>query len=116
MTREFVELPGFMAAWKRLGFTDEQLKELQYELTANPHAGDVMAGTGGIRKLRFAFPGRGKSGSTRVIYIDFAVYEKTYLLTAYQKKEQSNLTDRECNELKQLVGMLESELRRRSGQ
>jgi len=115
MTREFVELPSFMAAWKRLGLTDEQLKELQCELTANPQAGDTMAGTGGVRKLRFAFPGRGKSGSARVIYVDFAIYEKTYLLTVYQKKEQSNLTDAECNELKKLVGVLETELQKRAG-
>lgn len=115
MTREFVELPGFMAAWKRLGLTDEQLRELEYELALHPQAGDMMASTGGVRKLRFAFPGRGKSGSARVIYVDFAVYEKLYLLTVYQKKEQSNLTVAECAELKKLVALLEKELRKRSG-
>ncbi len=47
-----------------------------------------MRETGGVRKMRFAFEDRGKSGSVRVIYIDFEVYEKIFLLTAYPKSEK----------------------------
>ncbi len=113
MNREFVELPSFLADWKRLGLKDEQLRELEMMLLTDPKAGAVIEGTGGIRKLRYAFPGRGKSGSARVIYIDFAVHEKTYLLTVYAKNQQDNLTKEERNDLKALVGLLEKQLKER---
>ena len=70
-----------------------------------------MKETGGVRKMRFAFEHRGKSGSVRVIYIDFEVYEKIYLITAYPKKEKDNLTKAERNELKELVKVLENQLK-----
>ena len=73
-----------------------------------------MQGTGGIRKMRFALENRGKSGSVRVIYVDFVTHEKLYLLTAYPKSEKDNLTKAERNELKKLVEILEAELDRRS--
>lgn len=61
--------------------------------------------------MRFAFEKRGKSGSVRVIYVDFEVYEKIFLLTAYAKNEKDNLSDAECNELKQLIKVLEDQLK-----
>jgi hypothetical protein len=70
-----------------------------------------MQGTGGVRKMRFAFEHRGKSGSIRVIYIDFEVYEKIFLITAYPKNEKDNLTKSECNEIRQLIGILEEQLK-----
>lgn len=48
--------------------SDEQYAELQMALMTNPEAGPVIAGTGGVRKLRWAAPGRGKRGGYRVIY------------------------------------------------
>ena len=63
--------------------------------------------------MRFAFGDRGKSGSVRVIYVDFVIHEKLYLLTAYPKSEKDNLTKAERNELKKLVEILEAELDRR---
>lgn len=110
MTRIFVELPSFRAAWKELGLTDRDLHRLQEELLANPKVGSVMQGTGGIRKMRFAFENRGKSGSIRVIYVDFEIREKLYLLTAYPKNIKDNLSKAERNSLKQLVEILEHEL------
>lgn len=110
MTRIFVELPSFRAAWKELGLTDRDLRRLQEELLANPKVGSVMQGTGGIRKMRFAFENRGKSGSIRVIYVDFEIREKLYLLTAYPKNVKDNLSKAERNSLKQLVEILEHEL------
>ena len=70
-------LPEFDRKWSNLGFSDKELKSLQEELTVNPHKGDLIQGTGGLRKIRIAFEGRGKSGSARVCYVDFAVYENT---------------------------------------
>ena len=110
MTREFVELPIFRSKWKGLGLDDADLRKLQEEILLDPKVGAVMKETGGIRKMRFAFEHRGKSGSVRVIYIDFEVYEKIYLITAYQKSEKDNLTKAERNELKQLIGILEQQL------
>lgn len=56
------------------------------------------------------FEAQGKSGSVRVIYVDFEIYEKLYLLTAYPKNEKDNLSKAERNTLKQLVGVLEQQL------
>lgn len=110
MTRSFVELPLFRTRWEDLGMTDADLMRLQAELLADPKVGDVMRGTGGVRKMRFAFEHKGKSGGARVIYIDFEVYEKIYLLTAYTKNEKENLTKEEQNELRKLIAILEKQL------
>ncbi|MEE1264292.1 type II toxin-antitoxin system RelE/ParE family toxin [Ruminococcus sp.] len=112
MTREFVMLPEFDRKWKELGLTDRELKALQEELTINPQKGDLMQGTGGLRKIRVAFEGRGKSGSARVCYVDFAVYERIYLITAYAKDEKDNLSKAERNEVKKLIHILEATIDR----
>ncbi len=111
MTRTFVELPFFQKKWKAMGLDDKDLKRLQEELIADPKVGAAMQGTGGIRKMRFAFEKRGKSGSVRVIYVDFEVYEKIFLITAYPKNEKDNLTQAERNELKQMIHILEQQLK-----
>ena len=110
MTRLFVELPSFRAEWKAMGLSEDDLLRLQEELLANPAVGTCMRGTGGVRKMRFAFEHHGKSGGVRVIYIDFEIRERLYLLTAYPKSEKDNLTKGERNELKNLVEILEKEL------
>lgn len=111
MTRSFIELPMFRSKWKTLGLNDDDLRRLQLELLSDPKIGAVMQGTGGIRKMRFAFEDRGKSGSVRVIYVDFEVYEKIYLITAYSKDEKDNLTMSERNELRQMIAILEAQLK-----
>ena len=79
ITRKFVLGSAFEKAWKSLGFKDEDLRRLQKELLQNPKVGDVIRGTGRLRKMRFAFEHRGKSGSTRICYVDFEVKEVIYL-------------------------------------
>ena len=69
-----------------------------------------MQGTGGVRKMRFAFEDRGKSGSARVIYVDFEVYDKIYLITAYPKNVKDNLTKEERNDLRRLMDILREQL------
>lgn len=113
MTREFVMLPEFDKKWKEIGFTDKELKTLQEELTINPNKGDLMQGTGGLRKIRVAFEGRGKSSSARVCYVDFAVYERIYLITAYTKNEKDNLTKEERNEVKKVIELFKNTIDRR---
>ena len=110
MTRSFIELPIFKSRWKELGLDDDALLKLQISLLADPKIGEVMQGTGGVRKMRFAFEHHGKSGGARVIYVDFEVYEKIYLITAYTKNEKDNLTKEERNQIKKLISILERQL------
>ena len=94
-----------------MGLTDRDLARLQEELLADPKIGPIIRGTGGVRKMRFAFEHRGKSGSIRVIYVDFEIHEKIFLITAYTKDEKDNLSDSEKAEIKQLIKMLEQQLK-----
>ena len=111
MTREFVITKEFDKNWKDMGLTDNDLKILQQELILNPQKGDVIQGTSGLRKLRIAFENRGKSGSGRVCYVDFAVYEKIYLITAYPKNEKENLSKSERNAISEMIKQLERALK-----
>lgn len=110
MTRSFIELPHFRSKWAQLGLSDRDLLKLQEQLLLDPKIGAVLRGTGGARKMRFAFEDRGKSGSARIIYVDFEVYEKIFLITAYPKNEKDNLTQSERNELRQMIDILEQQL------
>lgn len=96
----------FESQWAKIGLNDDDLKRLQEELLQNPKAGDVVRGTGGLRKVRFAFEHRGKSGSSRVVYVDFAVDKEIYLIAAYAKNEKENLTKAERNNIKKLIETL----------
>ena len=106
MIRTFIEVPLFTKRWKEIDLTDFDLRQLQIMLLKDPESGPVIEGTGGIRKVRFPLENRGKSGSVRVCYTDFAEYEVTYLITAFKKKEQENLSDDEKNVLRKLVKSL----------
>lgn len=109
MIRTFIEVPLFTKRWKEIGLNDEDLLHLQIMLLKDPQSGPIMEGTGGIRKVRFPIENRGKSGSVRVCYADFEEYEVTYLITAFTKNEQDNLTSEEKNVLKKLVKSLKTE-------
>lgn len=111
MTREFVIMPEFERQWRQMGLNDLDLKQLQEILLWNPKVGKVVQETGGLRKLRIAFPGRGKSGSGRIVYVDFTVHETIYLITAYPKNEKDNLTPKERGEIKKMIQVLEDGLR-----
>lgn len=113
MTRTFIEVPLFTKRWMEIGLTDSDLLQLQIMLLKDPESGPVIEGTGGIRKVRFPLENRGKSGSVRVCYTDFAEYEVTYLITAFTKKEQENLTREEKAVLRKLVKSLRDAERNR---
>ena len=110
LRRTFIEVPLFTKRWKEIGLGDDELLALQIMLLKNPQSGPVIEGTGGIRKVRFPLQDRGKSGSIRVCYTDFEEYEVTYLITAFTKDEQENLTQEEKNVLKRLVKTLKKEV------
>ena len=110
MHRKFVIMPIFDKQWCDMGLDDKDLQQLQIQLLMNPQLGKVIKGTGKLRKMRFALPGRGKSGSSRVLYVDFVVAETIYLIFAYPKNEKDNLTDEECHNIKKLIDKIEETL------
>ena len=111
MTREFVMMPEFDRQWKNMGLDDDELRQLQETLLENPKAGDVIKGTKGLRKIRIAFEGQGKSGRGRVAYVDFTVHETIYLITAYSKNEKDNLSKAERNAIAKMIVRLEQGLK-----
>lgn len=75
-------------------------------IAANPEAGDVIPGTGGVRKVRWALPGGGTRGGARVIYYFHNPSFPIFLLAAYGKNEKANLTNGERNAMAKLVPLL----------
>lgn len=108
--RGFIESPRFNRRWFDLGFSEDDLLRLQLILLENPKAGPVMKGTGRLRKMRYAFEGRGKSGSVRILYVDFEEHERILLLNIFTKDEKENLTKEERNSIKKALKTLEQEL------
>lgn len=108
-------MPEFDRQWKAMGLTDDDLKKLQFELLNEPTKAPVIKGTGGLRKVRVNLPGKGKSGSARAAYVDFALYDTLYLITAYPKSKKETLSDRECKIIKTMIDHLENSLRLRRG-
>lgn len=99
---EFIETPVFTKLIQKL-IPDEQYHLLQLELSIRPEAGDIIMGSGGIRKLRWAGSGHGKRGGIRVIYYYFTEDEQIYMLYAYPKSKKDDLTADQLKQLKQLV-------------
>ena len=106
MTREFVYTRVFLTNWKNIGMDTDDLARLEEVLLENPKLGDVIPGTGSARKVRFAYEGKGKSGSVRVIYVDFEIGEKICALAAYAKSEKANLTENEKKLIKNTIEIL----------
>ena len=104
---EFIETSLFTRSIHQIA-TDDELRALQNDLIANPTKGDLIQGTGGLRKVRMATRGQGKSGSARVIYF-LATAETIYLVLAYAKGEKESLTQAEKASLKQLTQQLKGE-------
>jgi len=111
----FVEISLFRKRWEEIGLNDDDLRMLQLILLENPEAGVMMQGTGGLRKIRFALQGKGKGGGARVCYVVFAEFEMIYLITAFTKDEQDNLSQEEKNILKKRIKELRDETARRFG-
>lgn len=101
------EVPEYIRRSEKL-LTEEERRDIVDYLATNPKAGDIMEGTGGVRKLRWGRQGRGKSGGVRVIYYVHSELMPLYLLTLFAKNERANLTKAERNELAGLVDILVS--------
>jgi len=85
---------------------DAGFDELLESLARRPKSGRIIAGTGGLRKVRVARPGRGKSAGTRVIYYYHNENKPILLLLIYAKADQDNLTDAQKEQLKKHVGVI----------
>jgi len=109
MNRTFIEVPTFTRKWKELGLTDDNLRELQKILLDNPKAGDVIQGTGGLRKIRIPLDNTGKRGGGRVIYVDIEFKETIYFINVYTKNEKDDLTEEEKRAFKTVVKILKEE-------
>lgn len=100
-----VELPEYLRQASRLLDEAEQKDIVDY-LAEHPKAGDILQGTGGIRKLRWSRGSRGKSGGVRVVYYYHDERIPLYVLTVFGKGEQANLSKAERNELAHFVEIL----------
>ncbi len=109
MIRTFREVSSFTKKWKELGLTENDLVILEEILLKDPKIGDVIQGTGGLRKIRIPVGNIGKRGGARVIYVDIEVKECIYLLDIYAKNEKIDLTENEKVMLKKLVNVLKEE-------
>jgi len=101
--------PEFDRCWEALNLTDINLKELQEEILFNPKNGKVIQGTGGLRKMRFSLKNKGRRGGIRVLYVDFVMYEKVYLITAYAKNIKDNLSPSETTNIRKAIQLLKKE-------
>ncbi|MDR3298695.1 MAG: type II toxin-antitoxin system RelE/ParE family toxin [Candidatus Accumulibacter sp.] len=104
MNALFVELPAF-ARYRADYFNDDGFLSLQQTMLLNPEAGNVIEGTGGLRKLRHADPrrGKGKRGGLRVIYYWWDGGRQFWLFTLYDKDELKDLSAKEKKVLKDLL-------------
>jgi hypothetical protein len=98
----FLETPVFTRLREGL-LDDEAYRSLQLALLLRPGLGPVIRGSGGLRKLRWSLPGRGKRGGIRVIYFWDEASETFYLLYAYRKGDQEDLTVPQLRILSRLV-------------
>lgn len=85
--------------------SDDEYRLFQAELMLNPHLGDVIQGTGGLRKIRVASKGKGKRGGSRIIFYFLDEKRRFYLLTIYGKNEMSDLN---AIQRKQLMAFMEA--------
>lgn len=100
-----VELPEFKRRSEAL-ITDQEKQSIINYLALHPHAGVIMQGTGGIRKLRWATGSKGKSGGVRVLYYVHNEAIPLFLLTLFGKSEKANLSKSERNELAKFTSLL----------
>lgn len=103
-TQQFSDKAGkIMSAAERDGLFDF--------IARNPEAGNIIPGTGGVRKLRFAIEGKGKRGGARIIYYYYNNRNPVLLFTVFGKNEKSNLNREEKNTLYTIIQKIKKEMK-----
>ena len=105
---EVIELPGFQRGADQL-FTRAQLADLIWEIASARELGDLIPGTGGLRKVRVGTGNRGKSGGARVIYLYGGEHMPIYLVAVYSKSEAIDMTPDEKKQATALVRAIKKE-------
>jgi hypothetical protein len=108
MRLTFIEVSQFTLTAKDV-FSDDELFAVEDELLEDPEAGDRIAGTGGVRKIRAAIGGRGKRGGARVLYYYVPSRAIVYFLLVYAKNQASNLTTDGKKAMRTYAAMLDQE-------
>lgn len=103
-----IEFPAFLS---QIGYSisEEERDEFIDFIAKNPEAGDIIPGTGGVRKVRWGSKNKGKSGGVRVIYYFYDEQAPVFLLTVYGKNEQENLTNEQKKQISALAQILKAE-------
>jgi hypothetical protein len=109
MLNTVVELPEYTNKVNKLLEADEQTHIISY-VAEYPESGNVIPGTGGVRKLRWRYRGKGKRGGVRIIYYYYNENFPVFMLNLFPKSEKEDLTAAERNHLAKLVEMLKKDL------
>ncbi|WP_373489150.1 type II toxin-antitoxin system RelE/ParE family toxin [Blastomonas sp.] len=104
-----VETPSFIRSADKAGMTPAEREAAIGIVSANPAAGDIIAGGGGIRKVRVPMRGKGKSGGYRVLTYFMQADEPVFLLWVLVKSKQANLSDAQTTQLRQLAKEIRGE-------
>lgn len=106
--RKFVESSQFRKQIDEIGI--DNLRAIQLEILKDPAKGDIIEGTGGVRKIRVAKKGSGKSGGFRVLYLDLPKRGICHLLLVFSKGEKINISAVEKIQIKKIVERLKGEI------
>lgn len=101
-----IETPTYLSDAKSAGVTDEERAAIVLAIASDPAAGDVIPGTGGLRKVRIAGKGRGKSGGYRIISYYAAADVPVFLLALVSKGQRADISQAERNVLRAVVATL----------
>ena len=105
-----VETESYLRAAKGAKMSEDEMTAAVDLVATDPEVGDVMQGTGGVRKVRLAGRGKGKSGGYRIVYFFGGGDIPIFLLTVFGKGEKANLTQGERNALRQMTKLLKESL------
>jgi hypothetical protein len=101
-----VETKEYLRRARQCGMSDQEREEIINFIAGNPLAGDEISGTGGGRKVRFARPGKGKSGGYRIITFFSGQNIPVFLLTVFAKNEKANISQADKNALRKALGAM----------
>lgn len=105
-----IETEAYLRHAKEAGLTEDERNAAVDLVASDPEAGDLLQGTGGVRKIRLAGRGKGKSGGYRIVWYFGGGDIPVFLLTVFGKGEKANLTQGERNALRAMVGTLRGSL------